>query len=447
MLSLRTSLLLIGAAAGCGDVASVDRAPPTPDASIAPSPFTCDPERGAATILGDFSRRVLEAHALGPGYVGVADVNGDGRKDVVVSSLGALDSSGAGVKLSPANVAVYLQGSSLECWHRAPIVTEADAIYFANEPNLTDVDGDGDVDLIVPAGFFVCAFDRAVGNCGALVWFENVGGAWKRHDIVPRGSERFFHRAVHVDFDGDGIKDLVTVGESSAGATTLLFRGTRGADPFAAQPVELSAGLGSFPVVVDVDGDGLLDVASAEYFVTGESFAWIGRTPGGAWARHVIDDTSGRGFMLAAAPNLFGDGVMRFVGSNHVNAGDDASAQSGIFVMEPPADPTSKWKQTLVSTGVLSRPSMGMGVKGAPGVFGAGDLDGDGDSDIAVAGDGDARTFWLEQTTPGIFVTHVIEPSLGQAAGALVTDIDGDGRNEIVFTGYEDGAVRLYAHR
>jgi hypothetical protein len=51
----------------------------------------------------------------------------------------------------------------------------------------------------------------------------------------------------------------------------------------------------------------------------------------------------------------------------------------------------------------------------------------------------------MEQTAPGTFRMHVLEESLGQASGALVTDVSGDGKNELVFTGYEDGAVFVYA--
>jgi hypothetical protein len=100
---------------------------------------------------------------------------------------------------------------------------------------------------------------------------------------------------------------------------------------------------------------------------------------------------------------------------------------------------------TRVSRGIVSRPSVGQAVQGAPGVFGWGDVDGDGDVDVALAGDGDARTFWMEQTSRGAFAMHVIEESLGQAAGARVVDVDGDGRSELVFTGYEDDAVYVYA--
>jgi len=434
---------LVALAPGC-HAASRDGAVASADAS-ADAFASCDPGRGEPMPLGTFTKRTIDARAAGAAFAAVADVNGDGRRDIVVSSFGAYHADGASVTLSPGNVAVYYQGASADCWRREVVLDETQSLFFPNEPNVVDVDGDGDRDIVLAAGFFVCAFDRAVGRCGAIVWLENAGGKFALH-TVTRASERFFHRAVHVDLDGDGMKDLVTVGESSAGAKVLVFRGDASAERFASVPIEIADGLGSFPVVTDVDGDGALDVAAGEYFVTGESFAWVGQR-GGAWTRHVIDATRGRGFMFAAVPNLYGDGVVRFVGTNHVNESDDAASRSGVFVFDPHADRTTPWSVTTLSTGIVSRPSAGNGVQGAPGVFGAGDIDGDGDIDIAVSGDGDARTFWLEQTAPGAFTTRVIETSLGQAGGALVVDVDGDGRNEVVFTGYEDGVVNLYTHR
>jgi hypothetical protein len=80
----------------------------------------------------------------------------------------------------------------------------------------------------------------------------------------------------------------------------------------------------------------------------------------------------------------------------------------------------------------------------APGVFDHGDVDGDGDQDLALSGDGDDRVFWLEQSTPGSFTTHVLATGFGQAAGGAVVDLDGDGQAEILFASYETDQLALF---
>jgi hypothetical protein len=64
--------------------------------------------------------------------------------------------------------------------------------------------------------------------------------------------------------------------------------------------------------------------------------------------------------------------------------------------------------------------------------------------DLAVAGDGDPRIFWLEQTAPGVFVTHVLAEMMRQGGGMAVGDLDGDGDAEVVVTGYEANAVYVF---
>lgn len=158
----------------------------------------------------------------------------------------------------------------------------------------------------------------------------------------------------------------------------------------------------------------------------------------------MISFDHGPGIMLRLTDALV-PGKLVAVASNHVNQGNampDAD-ESAIILFEPGADPTQPWTSTILSEGIVSVPDEGLSIADAPGVFDLGDADQDGDLDVFLSGDGDPRTFWLEQDA-GSFTTHVIEDSLAQAGGGHVVDLDGDGDTDPVFTGYEDDRIYVY---
>lgn len=410
---------------------------------------------GGTPGLPSFTRHTLDT-LPGAAWTSLADFDGDKKLDVVVSAFGAI----TGLGMPNGQVRLYRQGASLGSWKGESIVAESAGVRFPNATTLEDLDGDGDLDVVLPAGFLACAAMPGGQPCGGLFWYEQLSAGWKQHVVVPNGSALFYHHAEVVDFDGDGIRDLVTVGEqkgavfppSADKAEAQWFKGTTGADRFEPTPRLIGQGLGSLPSVRDVDGDGDLDVISAEHFVKGGSFAWMERTeapsaanPAGKFVRHVIDAESGPAISLRLVDDLYGDGKLRAVGTNHTNTAKvpaDAWPEA-VFVFDIPSDPKQPWPKKVVSQGIKSAPGSLFAPQGAPGIFDDGDVDGDGDVDLLVAGDGDPRVLWLEQTPNG-WQTHVLEAKLAQAGGLQVADLDGDGKNELVVTGYEAGAVYVY---
>jgi hypothetical protein len=390
-----------------------------------------------------FVRTVIDNTMCGPAYVRHGDLDGDGRVDLIASALGPVPQD----RVPPGSVRRYLRRDN--GWETADLLTPDDGVRFPNQPTLTDLDNDGDLDALLPLGFFPCSFELFGSPCGGLLRFDNDGaGTFSRKDLVAPGSPTFHHGVEPADLDGDGIVDLVTIGERrgapwDAGETELTWHRGQGGGVFA-EPAGLGAGLSTFPAVGDIDDDGDIDVAGGEFLgAERASFAWMENTGvDKPFVRHVISDAFGPGFGLQLVPDLLGDGRIVGLGTNHTNPvrrPDDEAPALVLFV--PRDDPTAPWEGRVLLDDFAPEDRSG---QFAPGLFGTGDLDGDGRLDIVVAGDGDPRVFVLLQTSPGDFAVEVLESQLGQAGGMLIANLDDDEAQELVVTGYEDHVVLLY---
>lgn len=232
------------------------------------------------------------------------------------------------------------------------------------------------------------------------------------------------------DYDNDGDLDM-TVGSKPRGLYLLVNNDTSWATLEVGDVPNTS--LGAAPL--DIDGDQLTDLVS-----TG---VWYRNQGDHSFAMYPYDPEFGDGKEKKEAAGHFHDLIATDINDDGkadiLAAGEDA----GFFWYNTSPIPGASWERTVIDPHHTSyQPSVHGGF--SPG--GAGDLDGDGDKDVFMA------VAWFENLGKGAaWKRHPLEFKelfrgelpYGKSTRSIVTDIDRDKDNDIVFSECDDIDARI----
>jgi hypothetical protein len=191
----------------------------------------------------------------------MADLDGDGDADLLVGVLG-----GAYNPTRTARDNLYLLEQAAPGAYAVRSTRVLDGLDLGSEsvPALADLDGDGDLDLLVGN-----KIEAAGGQTGGLYFLENTGSA-KSPAFRERGrievAAAYHYAPALGDLDGDGDLDLVL----GTWRNQLLFyrnAGSRHSPRFVLADsalVTLTRGSHASPALADLDGDGDLDLLVGE---------------------------------------------------------------------------------------------------------------------------------------------------------------------------------------
>ncbi len=398
---------------------------------------------------GNGSFDAIQNYATGagtaPDFIKVADMNGDGKPDVVVNtygpavevllgsgdgSLGAATSFGAGSYPSSLAVADVNGDGSPDLV--VPNFGDADVSVILNDPPPALIS----INRATPASTttqsttvsFTVKFTEPVTGVTAndfLVQLD-TGMSSSTPVLAPVSGPSDTYTVTVGGITGSGNLSLEMVGMDGS-ATIVNDAGEELKPAFAfAEVPDTSAG-GYDIAVADVNGDGKPDVIAVDYSQNQVTVS-LGGGDGTLQANQAFSTGPDTGPVSVAAADLNGDGKLDLV------TADFPDSTVGVLL----ANGNGTF-QTAVrySTNTGSTPES---VKIA-------DVNGDGKLDLIVTSNGTNQIGILRGRGDGTFLTAQTLNAGNHPDGLVLADLRGDGLTDIVDTNYSDGTIGVFLHR
>lgn len=347
----------------------------------------------------------------GPGSLALADLNGDGRLDLVVANA---ESGDVTVLLGDGKGAFVAAAGSPFPAGKSP-----------NDIAIADFDGDGKPDL---------AFANH-DTPYVTVLIGDGRGTFRPAPASPVTvqSRPHPHGIAAADFDGDGHVDFAV--ESWANDQVEVVFGIGGGR--FRTPGRLF-GVGKMPYqklrAGDVNGDGATDIVTTN-FEGGNVTVLLGDGKGG------FRDAPGSPFPAGAAPfsvalaDVDKDGHLDLVVANFSGHGGDRSRDAVNVLLGDGRGGFRPMKGSPFMTGAN------------PTRVAAGDVNGDGWPDVVTGNMSGGDVTVLLGDGKGSLRLGVSRPAGKEPYGVAVGDVDGDGRAEIFVANHDSGDVTMIRFR
>jgi Big-like domain-containing protein/VCBS repeat protein/FG-GAP repeat protein len=243
------------------------------------------------------------------GRINIADVNGDGKPDLILGGGGASTTQGTVATLFGNGDGTFgapvISTFSVSSGQGGYISTEA-------KMGIGDINGDGAVDLVIPDA----------ENTSLYILLGNKTGQFQYSGKIYNGS--YPGEAFLADLNGDGRLDLVALGPLGGNATVYLGNG----NGTFTSGVTYNLGPGPLNMLLtDLDGDGHLDIVAEAYAETSTQdypqIVFLHGNPDGTFAAAtpIVSPLPATVGMLIDAADYNGDGIPDLIVTDQVGIG------------------------------------------------------------------------------------------------------------------------------
>ncbi|MBK0380356.1 FG-GAP-like repeat-containing protein [Mucilaginibacter segetis] len=387
--------------------------------------------KGAISALY-FNARVNFPTGEGPASIGISDLDGDGKPDMVVANR------------TSGSISIYRNTATSGAIDRSSFAPSFNLATnsFPNYIEINDVDGDGKPDILVANN---TDNNISVFKNIAIANVLNAGSFKQKVDIATTSYPYVVKTG---DIDNDGKPDIaVTYATGNVNLSLLKNTGTSGTITTSSftSPLDISNGNGYFSVcITDLNNNGKSDLVLTDFLNNTVSvfnnITTQGSITASSFEKKVSYPTAPTPLVVNTA-DIDGDGKNDLVISN---LGDSFGPGTvGNFYLSVLLNNTTRG--VITSTSFSANKNFNTG--NIPQASTIGDLDGDGRIDAVTTDYGDNTVSVFHNiSSPGRaqFDSRIILASEINPQNVKIADIDGDGIPDLLIANNESNTISIY---